>query len=100
MKGLLIVLFYAIKGLYQVFAALLIIPFTFDFQLSLPVSCGFFYYLVNIVIGVAALLLFVCVARGYKNRVRDEPCNIHLKNITPTLSKSNIMTMINIRLLD
>ena len=74
MKGLLIGLFFAIKGLYQI-TALLVIPFSIIS--NFPVSCGFFYYLVNIVIGVAALLLFVCVARGYRNRVRDEPCNIH-----------------------
>ena len=85
MKGLLIGLFYAIKGLYQVFAALLVFcyvtllrNFFHDYIFSaIHLDSEFFYYLVNIVIGVAALLLFVCVARGYRNRVRDEPCNIH-----------------------
>ena len=75
MKGLLIGLFYAIKGLNEVLAAVFVVPFSVGIRF--PVSCGFFYYLVNLVIGVAALLLFMFVTRGYKNRVRDEHCNIH-----------------------
>ena len=31
----------------------------------------------NIVIGVFALLVYMCVAKRYKYRERDEFCNIH-----------------------
>ena len=34
------------------------------------------YFLVNIVMGVVAFVVYVCVARRYKYRERDEPCNI------------------------
>ncbi len=75
MKGLLIGLFFAIKGLYQVIADLLVFPFAVGH--TFPISCGFFYYLMNILVGVVALLVYVCVAKRYKNRERDEPSNIH-----------------------
>ena len=74
MKGMLIGLWYAIKGLFELLATLLVIPFMF-WKHSFP-SCGFAYYLVNIVIGVFALTVYVCVARRYKKRERDEPYNI------------------------
>ena len=68
MKGLLMGLLYAIKGLYQLLAALLVLPFALPSSIS-P-SCGFYYYLVNIVIGLVALLVYVWVARRYKYRER------------------------------
>ncbi len=39
-------------------------------------SCGFYYYLANIVIGLVAVVVYVFVANGYKYRQRDEPSNI------------------------
>ena len=75
MKGMLIGLWYAIGGLFQLIAYLLALSFHSQWKYSFP-SCGFVYYLVNIVIGVFALTVYVCVARRYKKRERDEPCNI------------------------
>ena len=75
MKGLLIGVLYAIRGLYQLVANLLVLPFALpSIQL---ISCGFWYYLMNIVIGVVALLVYMCVAKRYRYRERDEFCNIH-----------------------
>ena len=34
------------------------------------------YYILNICVGVAALILYGCIARGYKYRLRDEPCHV------------------------
>ena len=75
MKGLLIGVLYAIRGLYQLVATLLVLPFAL--RTIHPISCGFWYYLMNIVIGVVALLVYMCVAKRYRFRVRDEFCNIH-----------------------
>ena len=75
MKGLLIGVLYAIRGLYQLVAALLVLPFALP--PIHPISCGFWYYVTNIVIGVVALLVYMCVAKRYRYRVRDEFCNIH-----------------------
>ena len=84
MKGLLIGLVYAIKGLFQLIAALLTVPFYLSWKLvealnhgkSTFPSCGFYFYLMGLVVGVPSLLVYVWVARKYKNRVRDEPSNI------------------------
>ena len=86
MKGLLIGLVYAIKGLFQLIAALLTIPFiiapkwtnwiSFQYYEATNPSCGFYFYLMGLVVGVPSLLVYVWVARKYKNRVRDEPSNI------------------------
>ena len=74
MKGLLIGLSFAIIGLFQLLASLLLLPFMFS-RLSLP-SCGMEYYMVTIVVGVVGLSVYVYVARKYKLRERDEPCHV------------------------
>ena len=77
MKGMLIGLWYAIKGLFQLIGTILSIPFfTWKHHGLLFPSCGFVYYLVNTVIGVFALTVYVWVAMKYKKRERDEPCNV------------------------
>ena len=75
MKGLLIGVLYAIRGLYQLVATLLVLPFALP--TIHPISCELWYYLMNIVIGVVALLVYTCVAKRYRYRERDEFCNIH-----------------------
>ena len=80
MKGLLIGVLYAIRGLYQLLAIIPVILFGFvdyPFDAVHHISCGFYYYLTNIVIGVVALLVYTCVAKRYRYRVRDELCNVH-----------------------
>ena len=75
MKGLFIGLSFAIKGLSDLLASLLFIPFIF-LRFSLP-SYGMVYYMIIIVVGVVGLALYVYVARKYKLRERDEPSNVH-----------------------
>ena len=78
MKGLLIGLLYAIKGLYQLLATILVVPFAVGYIYHPShISCGFSYYLVNIVIGLIAVLTYMWVAKKYKYRERDEICEIH-----------------------
>ena len=77
MKGLLIGLSFAIKGIFQVIAALIILPKIYrSAQHSYP-SCGMYYYMVNIVLGIIGFLIFVFVSWKYKFRKRDEECNIY-----------------------
>ncbi len=75
MKGLLIGLSYAVRGISEFFASVLIVPFVYIRQ-SFP-SCGMEYYLVNIVVGVVGIVVYVVVSRKYKLRERDEPCHIY-----------------------
>lgn len=77
MKGLLIGLLYAIKGLYQVLAGLLIVPFAVGPLKSANPSCGSYYYLTTIILGGLGTLVFVYVSRKYRYRERDEYYDIH-----------------------
>lgn len=71
MKGMLVGLSYAVRGLFQLIGAILIFPFLY-WKFSYP-SCGFAYYSMNVVIGLVSFIMFVWVAKRYKLRERDEP---------------------------
>ena len=78
MKGLLIGVFFAIRGIFQFLGALLFMFPFLDWKLSSPFpSCGFIYYLINIVLGLVGVVAYTWTARGYRNRQRDEPDNIY-----------------------
>ena len=74
MTGSLIGMSFAIQGFYQVLAIAAVFGLSFD---GFYPSCGIYYYLTNIVIGVIALLVCMCVAKRYQYRKRDDLCNIH-----------------------
>ena len=78
MKGLLIGMFFAVKGVFQLIGAtVVLVPFNFwHFNFSFP-SCGFVYYLINVVIALTGLVAYTCVARRYQYRQRDEPDNTY-----------------------
>ena len=78
MKGLLIGTLFAIRGVFQLLGALVIVfPFV-GWRVSSPFpSCGFTYYLINIVLAIIGFAAFVYVAKNYKYRQRDEPDNIY-----------------------
>ena len=78
MKGVLIGIFFAVKGLFQLIGVLVILlPFSFwqtsDTYAGLP---GLVYFLVNIVTSVVGVVAFTVTARRYQYRQRDEYCNI------------------------
>ena len=78
MKGLLIGTFFAIKGFFNLFGALLtFLPFTkWSPGPSFP-SCGFLYYLLNVVVGIAGVVVYTVIARRYQYRQRDEPDHVY-----------------------
>ena len=78
MKGLLIGTFYAIRGIFQLLGALLFMfPFLgWRLSSSFP-SCGFAYYLINIIIALIGIVAYTWAATKYRNRQRDEPDNIY-----------------------
>ena len=75
MKGLLIGVFFAIKGLFQFISAAAVVPFAipkiWNHITTVP-NCGFGYYLFTIVVGLIGLVVFFVVVRNYKYRQRDE----------------------------
>ena len=72
MKGLLIGLSFAIKGLFEFLSSVLFFLF-----LSLRSHINReVYYMVHLIVGVVGLAVYVYVARKYKLRERDEPCHV------------------------
>ena len=65
MKGLLIGVFYAIRGILQLLGALLFMfPFWLGWRLSSSFpSCGFAYYLINIIVGLIEIVAYTWTAR-------------------------------------
>ena len=78
MKGLVIGLFFAIKGAFQLLAVLTVyLPFiSWSSDSSFP-SCGFVYYLTNFAIALFGIMAYTCISRRYQYRERDEPWYTH-----------------------
>ena len=76
MKGLIIGTFFAIKGVFQLIGALIVLPFSTMYTTVHP-SCGSTYYLVTVLISLIGLVVYVSVARRYKYRQREEPDNVY-----------------------
>ena len=76
MKGLLLGVFYALRGLFVTLGSAATFPFA---QEKLwgdqhgMFNCGFYYYLSSSVWGVFGLVVFVLAARWYRYRQRDDP---------------------------
>ena len=79
MKGLLIGTLFTVKGVFQFISACNnhLIPFiSWKISTFFP-SCGFVYYLVNILVALIGLVAYTWVARRYQYRLRDELDNIY-----------------------
>ena len=80
MKGFLIGIFFAIRGLFQFLNSSVTLAFSLKHPwdsgklLENPpvTNCGFVYFLFTIVVGVIGLILFSIAAKKYKYRKRDE----------------------------
>ena len=80
MKGFLIGVFFAIRGLFQLLNSIIIVPFSLkhpwasgEMLENPPVTnCGFVYLLFTCVVGLIGLVLFSVAAKKYKYRQRDE----------------------------
>ena len=82
MKGVLVGMLFAIRGLFRVVGIVLLFPFALDqiwnrghLRYDPPVtSCAFGYYLVTIVVALVGLCLLFIAVKKYKYRKReDEP---------------------------
>ena len=76
MKGLLFGLFYATRAFYQFIAANIVWLVMTEWN-STIMSCRSGYYLLNILIGVMALILYTVAAKRYKYRKRDDICHVY-----------------------
>ena len=80
MKEFLIGVFFAIRGIFQLFSSLALFPFSSDsiwsngnMKTNPPVTnCGFGYLLSMSIVAIVGLILFGVVARRYRYRERDD----------------------------
>ena len=80
MKGVLIGIFFSIRGLFQFLNSITIIPLSLKRPWAVgkmiedpPVTnCGFVYLLLTFVVGLTGLIMFSLAAKRYTYRVRDE----------------------------
>ena len=75
MKGMLLGLSFAIRGVSELIAVTLIMPFSFIHS-SMP-SCGMYYYFTAVVVWLLSISMYSCVAKKYEYRKRDDYCNIY-----------------------
>ena len=77
MKGLLIGLFFAIKGIFQLISTIILFLFSTNAiwarrHVKAVTNCGFGYLLFTCVAALIGLILFSIVAKRYKYRERDD----------------------------
>ena len=76
MKGLVLGVFYTIRGFFVLLGCLVVFPFTsraLDWsQTSLYLECGFLYYIINALLGVAFIVVAIAANRWYKYRQRED----------------------------
>jgi hypothetical protein len=70
MKGLLIGVFFAFKGFFQLISTIVLFPFSTK-HINAVTNCGFGYLLFACVAGLVGLILFSVVAKRYKYRERE-----------------------------
>ena len=82
MKGLLLGVFYTIRGFFMLLGCLVIFPFTsraLDWsQTSLYLECGFLYYIINALLGVVFIVVAIAANRWYKYRQREDKPYDHM----------------------
>ena len=76
MKGLLFGLAFSLQGLFQGIGVVVIIPFYFASNQPFFI-CWMYYFIINILLGIAGLFVYTCVARRYTFRERDEFCHFY-----------------------
>ena len=75
MKGLLLGVFYTIRGFFIILGCVFTFPFA---QTELwqdcdkTLNCGFYYYLMNTLFGIESMLVFMVAARWYQYRIRED----------------------------
>ena len=77
MKGFLFGRFYAFDGIATLIGYNFHYPFQLLFQ-SIPISCGFYYYLAQTLLLFLVFVVFLILSKLYKLRVRDNPLNVHM----------------------
>ena len=81
MKGLLVGVLFATKGLFQLSSAILLLPFSIPEMWSQEqfvsnpkaINCDFGYFFITCALALIGLILFAVMAKRYEYRERDDP---------------------------
>ena len=71
MRGMMIGLFFWVEGIFSTLSAIVLFGFSYSSS-GTRLSCGFWYYLVFMVVGIATFIPYIVFSRKYKNRTRGE----------------------------
>jgi hypothetical protein len=74
MRGMMVGLFFLVDGVFSSLSATILFGFSAYFKHT-HLSCGFWYYFVFLVPGIATFILYLAVARYYRNRTRGDVNN-------------------------
>ena len=77
MKGFLFGLLFGFDGIAKLIGYNLYRPFQF-LPVSIPISCGFYYYLTQTLLLSLVFIIFLILSKHYKLRMRNNPVNIHM----------------------
>ena len=77
MKGFLFGLWFAFNGIAKLIGYNLYRPFHF-LPTSIPISCGFYYYLTQTLLLFLVFIIFLILSKHYKLRMRNNPVNLHM----------------------
>ena len=77
MKGLLVGIFFALQGFFQLLGFIITLPFSITdswINNTIPstISCGFIYFLLTLAVGLISFISFIVAAKRYKYRKRDD----------------------------
>ncbi len=80
MKGIVFGMYYFIQSLFLLLSVVISYYFFSHFNVLLDaprLNCPVVYYTFNILIGILCLIIFTISSRRYKNRRRDDICNVY-----------------------
>ncbi len=76
MKGLLFGLYYFSKAVFRLISTVLLY-FSVRNRHKVTFGCQFDYLIIYLIIGVITLVLFMITAHRYRNRKREDICNVY-----------------------
>ena len=77
MKGFLFGLWFALSGIAKLIGYNLYRPFQL-LPTSIPISCGFYYYLTQTLLLFLVFIIFLSFSKYYKLRMRNNPVNVNI----------------------
>ena len=75
MRGMLIGIYYSMRGIFALFGGVFVLAFTLGFEQNHyppSPSCGTLYYVFTALVALVGLIVYIFVSKAYKPRQRDD----------------------------